>query len=590
MATLIDPAKTSAFNKVPLPEKVAFVMETWDTWTKERVNKEAIWLECENAYLSHNDEKRIAQKWKSRAYIPASHSAVENIHAQLMKGAFPVTGFFDVRSVSPGTDVRAQAARELLRNQIRRSQFRAEFSKFLKQLIIIGNSAAMVDWVKEYSGERLVYEGPRLKTLDMRYFHVDPFSSDEFPNVMRRYWMSYEEAKATGLFDKQALLEAKQHAVASASQADANATEKKQAFGLTGTMHRRRGDIEITEFWGTMDIEEGVFENYVVSVANGSKLLRATPSPYANGRHPFVFAKYNPVAGEAYGIGALEPALDLQALINTFTNQKVDELSIIINGLFKYIDDGVIDAEQAEIEPGAWIEVGELDNLQAIHHDRAVSLAYTEIADLEKKFEEATGAIKLVAGGVPSQPRTATETLALTQSGNARFDEILAHLEATAIQPMLELYLQHSAEFMSQETSVRILDSEEERQAWVSIRPEDLAHGYDIVPTGARQTGLREIRLKNLMQYLQIAGSTPQIAQRLDWNKVNQRIWRELGFDDDDTLMMSGDNNVGESIQGLLSQIAGQSGNAGIAGMGGEEIPTATSEGGAAELASSELL
>lgn len=45
------------------------------------------------------------------------------------------------------------------------------------------------------------------------------------------------------------------------------------------------------------------------------------------------------------------------------------------------------------------------------------------------------------------------------------------------------------------------------------------------------------MRLRNLLQYAQIIGQIQPIAQRMDWDKFNKRIWRELGFDAGDSLL-----------------------------------------------------
>jgi len=518
------------------------VYEMWTRWAAERISKEKVWLQCEKAYLSKFDVTQGTPKWKSRAFVPASFSAVENIHSQIMSGLFPNERFFDVHPMDDGFELRAAAAKELLYQQVYASDFRTNVSHFLKQLITIGNSAAIVDWSEEYSGDEQIFSGSRFKTLDMKYFHVDPFASDPHTaNKLRKYWLTYEEAEALEIFDTDALKLLKGSAGnggVSASQEDANHIATAQAADMTTGVDTNRGALEVTELWGSFEHDGEVYNNFVCSVANGV-LLRLQPSPYEHGRDPFIFARYSVVAGEAYGIGALEPALPLQYLINSFTNQKVDELSIIINGMFKFKDDGVIDIDNLVAEPGALFEVADMDNFQPVTPASAVSLAYQEIGDLERKFEEATGAIKLVSGGAPDGARTATEVMALTQSGNSRFNEILAQVETSVIRTSLRMYLSNAAQFMSEEQSIKILgqDDADEIDAWQSIHPDDLRGRYDIKPGGSRLVAMREFRLKNLMTYLQTVGQVQALAPRLDWAKINKRIMRELGFDDDDEFM-----------------------------------------------------
>jgi len=541
-STTSQPTSKATKQQYEVRGLTGMVYSLWTEWAAERISKEKVWLQCEKAYLSKFDVSQGTPKWKSRAFVPASFSAVENIHSQIMSGLFPNERFFDVKPMDDGYELRADAAKELLYQQTYASDYRTNVSHFLKQLITVGNSAAIVDWSEEYSGDERIFSGSRFKTLDMKYFHVDPYASDpQTANKLRKYWLSYEEAEALQVFDPDALKLLKGTAGnggISASQEDANHIATAQAADMTSGVDKNRGSIEITELWGTFEDDGEQYDNYVCSVGNGV-LLRLQPSPYEHGRDPFVFARYSVVAGEAYGIGALEPALPLQHLINSFTNQKVDELSIIINGMYKFKDDGVIDIDNLISEPGAMFEVADMDNLQSVAPGSAVALAYQEISDLERKFEEATGAIKLVAGGTSDGTRTATEVMALTQSGNSRFNEVLAQIETSVIRPSLRMYLSNAAQFMDEEQAIRILgrDDVDEIDAWTKIHPDDLRGRYDIKPGGSRLVAMREFRLKNLMTYLQTVGQVQALAPRLDWGKINKRIMRELGFDDEEDFL-----------------------------------------------------
>lgn len=537
---------SGAAGNAPDPERIqydnvddaaAYVNKLWKDWEAERIDKESVWLECEKAYLSQHSSQNDMAKWKSKAFVPVSYNAVENIHAQLMSGLFPnANDFFEVDPLDEDYVIRAGVVKEMLKQQLLQSGFRGEFSHFVKQLITIGSSAAIVDWDEDDAG----FRGSRLKTIDMKYFHVDPYAGEpHLANKMRRYWMTPEEAELSGIFDEDSL-EAigTVGALGAYTNEDANRITAAQASDLTQGIDPDRGGIEITELWGTFEIDGKIYENHVLSIGNGAAVLRFEASPYMHGRDPFIFTRYTIVPGEVYGIGALEPALPLQFLINTFTNQKVDELSIVINGMYKYVDDGVIDTDNIVSEPGALFEVGDIENIQNIAPSQAVALAYTEIADLERKFEEATGALKLVVGGAQStgDRTTATEVLAITQSGNARFNETLAHVENTAFAPALRLYVSNAAQFMSQNFVVKAV-GEEEAEEWLSISPEDIKGNYSIRPGGSRLVGVRELRLRNLMQYAQVIGQVEALATRMDWNKFNSKIWKELGFDADENML-----------------------------------------------------
>ncbi len=371
-------------------------------------------------------------------------------------------------------------------------------------------------------------------------FLIDPNEPDfEQANVIRRLTRSINHLKRAGVYSNLDGLQ-----TTGEKTEDLSRQSRRRAFGLNDSEDSADGsqpgeDILLYEAWGNFRIGETVFENYVCVIANEERVIRFEPNPYEAGVKPFVFTSFIPVPNEVYGIGAIEKSLGLQHAINTLTNQKLDVINISINNPFTYlINDDIFDPDTVVTRPGALIPVKSHDTLKPIQYLNNFTVAFNEIADLKSEVQEATGALKFFTGADSSNDnrRTATEVSALLNAGTQKFSYFIAHLQNTSLQPFLNIIFDHAKQFMNRPETLRILHRDGSLK-FMDVLPELLRESRCTFRIeSANNIMTRENELGSLVSFLKLASQQPEIHQRIDMVELYRKIYRRLGFKDEDQI------------------------------------------------------
>jgi hypothetical protein len=523
-------------------EVVDYVVQKFDSLKEARHEKEKKWTECIKAFLSqHNHGVSDVRKWRSQIYIPLSYEAATNIYSNLKRSLFPTdSAFFTVEGVTSTGAANANILKTFLLYQLDEMGFITKFGNFLKQLVITGNSAAAVYWkkitreVREEDrgdvGEKLIYDGPEFEVINMFDIVFEPDVADWRDGVIiHRTYRTLEQVHNNPVYKNTAAL------VATDRQLDPNILEASQAFGMPEAPCGHEGMVLLYSAYGDFKIGEKVYYDHIAVVANNEHLIRFEPNPYPD--KPFVFCTYENVPGELYGIGVIEPGLGIQYLVNSFSNQKSDVMSLIINGMWAYVDDGILDPEEIVARPGALIPVKDPNNIRPLHPDKNVLLSYNEIAQLKAEYQEVTGATKYFTGAQSVDFRkTATEVAALQQAGLVRFSEVIQNIEENALKRAIKLIHKYNGNFLLKTTESQFPDKEENE--FVQIPYAAMLQRYDFRIIGANSSISKDIRVNKLLEFIKIAASSPALAGQINLLELVKGLYREFGFKDEKNIFL----------------------------------------------------
>src|SRR4029079_9644575 len=120
---------------------------------------------------------------------------------------------------------------------------------------------------------------------------------------------------------------------------------------------RTQNLIEVLEYWTP---------ERVITVANRTILLKDRPNPFWNGRLPFVVCSSMPDAFQIPGLSVVEALAQLQEMLWTLQNQRLDVVRMLAN-LITLIRSDVDDPEAFEWAPNAqWFveDPGQVDTLK----------------------------------------------------------------------------------------------------------------------------------------------------------------------------------------------------------------------------------
>lgn len=551
--------KTVTLTSQQAKDIASFVASKFSEFKNSRAAKEARWSECVKAFLCrHNFELADTRKWRSQIYIPLSYEAATNIYSNLKRAIFPTdSSFFTVEPKNDMTKDLANTIRALLLYQLDEMGFITKFGSFLKQLVVIGNSAAAVYWkhitrkevkplevpvydeegnliateIQNIEVDKVIYDGPEFETINMFDIVFDP-SQANWQNglVIHRTYRSYEQVKNNPVYKN-----TKELKNSNAKPSDSNICSINKAFDMNIDNTKQDNMVKLYSAYGDFVVDGKVYYDYIAVVANDEYLIRFEPNPY--GDKPFIFTTYESVPNEPYGIGVIEPGLGIQYLVNTFSNQKADVLSLLINGMWAYVDDGIIDPEEIVARPGALIAVKDPNNIKPLHPDTSVALSYNEIAQLKAEYQEVTGATKYFTGGSSLDFRkTATEVSALQSAGLVRFSEVIQNIEENALKRSINLVMTYNERFDHiRNILARASGTQDTLQPYQNI---EVFQEFDLRIVGANSSISRDIRVNKLIEFLKVVSSNPAIAQQVNIMEIIRQLYRELGFKNEGNMFL----------------------------------------------------
>jgi len=415
-------------------------------------------------YRSYIDSGRLP--WRSNLFIPKTFEIIETVAprvalAQKKFKTMPVEG----------TDVEnSEAFTDLLDFQFEKTDMEEVIEELVKESLIYGTAIAKVTWRDDM---------PYAETVDIFDFFPDPKARNqkEMKYAIHRVERDIEDLEDNPNYDEKAINKLKM----SDSTGRSN-TERIQRLGVTGTTDDdgTRKRFEVLEYWGDFRGKP-----YIIVVANGI-LLRCDENPYANW-NPFVVVRDTIVPHEFYGIGEIEPIESLQNELNDIRNQRMDNVKMNLNRMWKVVSGGVQFEDELVSRPGGIIHLTRPDGLIPNDTQPIPSEAFTEESIIKSDAERTTGANSPLSGALVSPMggtqggainRTATAWQGAINQADKRFSAKVNQIKRGLIG-IGRRYLELDQQFLDKEIAIRILGKDGEPMV-VPLRPEDIKSSFDL--------------------------------------------------------------------------------------------------------------
>ena len=195
------------------------------------------------------------------------------------------------------------------------------------------------------SGTETYFDGPTSLPIDVRDFiwHSSATSMDTAIRVTHRVWKDFGELKE---LERQGIYKNVDQLLESQDQSnDKLANREQDLFSID----RTKDKIEVLECW----IDHG---RRVVSIGNRKVLLRDTGNPFRfehlQNRFPFVVCSTTPDLFRIPGVGEVELIHEIQEMLWTLMNQRLDNLQLINNAIVLMRED-IDDPDSFDFYPGA---------------------------------------------------------------------------------------------------------------------------------------------------------------------------------------------------------------------------------------------
>ena len=537
----------------------------YESWRRPWEN---LWNECYKLYL--NVAELYKTPTRARVFIPAVFQVIEAAVPKLMTLVFGNEDFFDVVADNPKKQPMAEVIKQLLKYQLANADFFLKFMDFIKQLLMYGTSYFYVYWkvVRKWVWKRTAIRGPKtflgitvsnnailgwkeekvyevverrpeIEVLDVLDVYPDPEARTEkdAKSVWVRSWMTVEEVKELGagqfpVFDSHNVMMLDQTGTTHTWQ---ESRQVRNSMRGLQTGYAGKDQVEILTRWGLYDLDgDGIREETLIVIANREILLRAIPNPFHHQRRPIIRSVLFPVPLEWFGVGLIEPIIPLQHELNTIRRQRLDNVNIIINRMWKVNSFADIDLDTLVSSPNGIILTDEMDAIQPLETANVTESAYAEAQAIQTDIENTTTPKSLQ--GTPESGRlgrTASGAQMIISQALEKFGTASKMVEESAIKRVLR---------MTFELDLQFLDSEEDMTPYaklfgdLQLAPDQLHVECQFAMKGISEMIGKEGQINQIVSFMGVFGPAlaPESVQDL-----MKKMWKLMGFDADEVNLMA---------------------------------------------------
>lgn len=488
-----------------------WIVDQWKLSDRWRESHEDHWEDWYKLYRSYRNKSEYPLK--SNIFVPYTYALVEGVVPKMLGVIFNTKPIVSV-AVREGGDRDMAILLERLLDYLFDEEGLELYFKlqtFFKEAALYGTSFAMIR-PKFKSDEKMSFDYLDVEPIDL--FNVYPdqraLSLSEMKYVILRKFVDLDELqiKADQGIYKKTYVDKLEHYVENIMTVD---EKKKDRLSSIGRLHDYGIDpdrkiIEILEYY---DRDE-------VIVVGGRKVpLKRAKNPY--GILPFIMCKYSPVPHELYGIGIPEMIETLQEELNTTRNQRMDNVNLVINRMWKASKIADIDYDNLISYPGNVIQCGDINGLEPLETPDVTQSAYREEEVIKKDIELATSEYEYSRGAPPTQRETATGIIRLQQAANARFDSIVKGIEFGTVRRMAKIFIWMAYIFVPPTLFAQIVGTEDfvrlKGRRFYEQDPNDILRCYNFQPLGSSTTAVKELRAQQIMQAFEMFNGDPFIDQ-----------------------------------------------------------------------------
>jgi len=301
-------------------------------------------------------------------------------------------------------------------------------------------------------------------------------------------------------------------------------------------------------YQGSDDLKDFI-EGFVI-LAEGI-VVWAQENPYPNGRKPYDMIRCYPAPDMFYGIGIPELIEPLQRAINAVTNQRIDNVSLVLNRMWAYRQN-MINPKHLVSRPGGFIPVrGPIEeSLMPIVTQDVTNSAYREHDIYDNTIQKISGVADIFFGHSTKSTRiSATEATFMTEMGAGMMEEIVAGQVQDGFIPLMEKVRDYIQAFNTDPLPV-VVDGQPS-----IITPDMLTGDFELVPTIGEQMFTKTAEMQKAMMLLETTvGLKEHLAQegkQVHISKILERVYENAGWKDYGTIVSSAEEGGEAQLSGL---------------------------------------
>ena len=497
-----------------LAEEIAVKFQTWNTQRDPWLAQKA---ELRN-YVFATDTKTTSNSslpWRNSTTIPKLCQIRDNLHANYMAALFPNSNWLDWEGANEEAELKEKrdVIEQYMLNKTRLAKFKNVVSRAVYDFIDYGN----VFGTSEYVNEQIIdpvteevtqgYVGPRAIRISPFDIVFNPTATDfrSTAKIIRSLMTVGDLAKMVKNNPDQSYMQEvvdrivaeRQEFTAALNMGDTYKGNGYQADGFDDfKSYFTSNYVEVLTFYGDMfDIEKGeLLENYIITVVDGTKVVRKEPSPSWLGSTPIQHVGWRLRPDNLYAMGPLDNLVGMQYRIDHLENIKADIFDLVAYPVVKVKGD----VEEFNWQPMEQIRLGDDGDVNLVAPDVQALNANMEIQLLENKMEEMAGAPRQAMGIRTPGEKTAFEVQTLDNASGRIFQDKIKYFEEMFLEPLLNDMFEAARRNLDGNDLIRVFSTEDKITTFLSITKEDLSADGRLVPVGARHFAEQAQVLQNL--------------------------------------------------------------------------------------------
>jgi hypothetical protein len=190
-------------------------------------------------------------------------------------------------------------------------------------------------------------------------------------------------------------------------------------------------------------------------------VIRDIDNPYFNQELPIIYGVDYPYPGELYGMGEIEPVDRVQRAINAVLNQRLDNVNLTLNNMWKVRKGGGVDLHTLKSAPGNIIFTTDMTALEPVQVPDVTGSTFVETMNyLTSSLQNGTGVTDYtmgIDGNNNVANKTATGTRLVQQEANAQFKLKIQLLNHMVIERIANMWKDLRIQYTTEKQIMRIL-------------------------------------------------------------------------------------------------------------------------------------
>lgn len=454
-----------------------------ESWRRQY---EMLWWNLYSLYVC--GQRGAVTPTRSKIFVPIAFQLIEIATPKLISFLSNNDKLFGVEPSDPKDQAIADNVQKLLADQLDKNQFGDTYENFVKQLLLYGTSYFYVDWkVKwewvwerrakvtetvdafginhsktEYINEKvykITERRPNVTWLDI----LDVFPQqdhykveDQYPGICTRRFMDRKEFER--LCDgPQPYFGNKEATLASGTSNKFQESRqfRKSTRGENATSGST--DIELLEWQMKYDLDgDGIDEECHIVIANRQVVVRAVANPWYHQKRSLIKVNFCKVMGEWYGMGLIEPVISLINQLVTVRRQRLDNITLILNRMWKVKASADIDPTKLVASPNGIVLVDEMTDIEPLEVNDVTGSSFQDADRILADIFSATVPMSLTGSIDDMKASTGVGAVrANIAQALEKFATAAKAIENDGVKPVLELMYQLDLQYLNTDEIIR---------------------------------------------------------------------------------------------------------------------------------------